>query len=174
MKTAFCVVCSGVVLASVAFGSGNQDQDPDEIVMVSRSVDSADSDIAGGSYMGMLLMFADELELTAEQKARILDIEVEYGDTAERLMLQIEQIDLDIRKNLHEGAPLETIKPLLEEKGALYAEEEWLELVNLEAEKKVLTDEQLKKWKLLEREYFFYLPEMVAGGVFDHSVAADE
>lgn len=35
--------------------------------------------------MGMLLMFADELELTAEQEAHIIDIEVAYGDNLERL-----------------------------------------------------------------------------------------
>ena len=170
MKTTICVVCSAVVLASAAFGGGNRDQDPEEIVMVSRGVDIADSDIAGASYMGMLLMFADELELTAEQEARIIDIEVEYGDNLERLLLRIQQIELDIRKNLHEGAPLEAIKPLLEDKAALYAEEEWLELVQWDAEIQVLTPEQRKRWKVLERDYFFFSPE---GAVFDHGVATD-
>ena len=170
MKTTICVVCSAVVFASAAFGGGNRDQDPEEIVMISRGVDIADSDIAGASYMGMLLMFADELELTAEQEARIIDIEVEYGDNLERLLLRIQQIELDIRKNLHEGAPLEAIKPLLEDKAALYAEEEWLELVQWDAEMQVLTPEQRKRWKVLERDYFLFSPE---GAVFDHGVATD-
>ena len=149
---AFCVLVSGV------FGGGRRDahENIDEVMLVSQGMDIEYANIDAVSPMGMLLMFADELELTDEQRERIIDIEVKYGESLNALMLQIRQISLDIDKKLHEEAPLEDIKPMLQKKAELYAEEEWLELVQWDAEIKVLSDEQRKKWKVMERDYMFH------------------
>ena len=143
MKNTICAVLSFLFIVSAVFGGGGRDldadayRDLDEVVMVSSG---------GGmnieSYMGMLLMFADELELTDEQREKIIDIEVEYGDGMKGLMLEIRQIDLDIDKTLYEKTALEEVRPLLERKSRLYGEVEWLELVQWDAEMKVLTEEQ--------------------------------
>ena len=171
MKNTICAVLSFLFIVSAVFGGGGRDMDADayrdldEVVMVSSG---------GGmnieSYMGMLLMFADELELTDEQRERIIDIEVEYGDGMKGLMLEIRQIDLDIDKTLHEKAALEEVRPLLERKFRLYGEVEWLELVQWDAEMKVLTEEQRKKWKVLERDYGFFSPRY---GVHDAVIDID-
>lgn len=86
------------------------------------------------------------------------------------LMLEIRQIDLDIDKTLHEKAALEEVRPLLERKSRLYGEVEWLELVQWDAEMKVLTEEQRKKWKVLERDYGFFSPR---DGVHDAVIDID-
>lgn len=171
MKNTICAVLSFLFIVSAVFGGGGRDldadayRDLDEVVMVSSG---------GGmnieSYMGMLLMFADELELTDEQREKIIDIEVEYGDGMKGLMLEIRQIDLDIDKTLHEKAALEEVRPLLERKSRLYGEVEWLELVQWDAEMKVLTEEQRKKWKVLERDYGFFSPR---DGVHDAVIDID-
>lgn len=173
MKNSICVVFSLFCVISAVFGGGGRDldadvyRDLDEVVMVSSGggMNAGYSEVGDVSYMGMLLMFADELELTEEQRERIIDIEVEYGDGMKGLMLEIRQIDLDIDRTLHEEAALEEVRPLVERKYRLYGEVEWLELVQWDAEMKVLTEEQRKKWKVLERDYGFFSPEYAAGGV---------